>query len=557
VLAVLTVAREPQSIAQIKRLGGIAANEDYLEHAVNQLLQFVQIVDGHLRFYHATVAEFLISPETRDNSETAVFYVDPVQWHGRIANYYWKTGHGAWANCDAYGLNHLATHLFEGQQQERLQQLISKEWMEVRYDGGQDTHTGFLSDIDLAWRVAVTDEGSIQPVLVRLQTARQVAYQQVSTYSDIDLQTLVWLGKAITSRVHARLRDDAESRFDGLMAVYQALKEKGEPDLVLLAEARKEARTVFDVRTRVRALCELAVEFAGAGDSQAGEVLDEAYQTTVKQSAVSHADLLRGDVVKAEILKDLALAGALTGDDRAGQLFREARQIAEGLDDDPDRIAAPRGPALLELTRALARAGRFAEAEEVVRSIKSPAEVSKAFDQLVFALSLAGSFDDAVRVSNLIRDEYTRVLAITALAKALHAAGDARSRDFFTEAYKTASRIQNGQGLCALCTVASALADAGESRADQVFAEVRTLAEPLKQVKRGPLDEMAARTGLQTLASALSQAGRYSEALEVARSIDPFNRVEPLQKMALIMAQRADAEAGKVFNEALEVADRP
>ena len=58
ILGVLAVAAEPLELELIAKLGDIAVDLKWVRPALNRLRQFLDVVDGRYRFYHATVAEF-------------------------------------------------------------------------------------------------------------------------------------------------------------------------------------------------------------------------------------------------------------------------------------------------------------------------------------------------------------------------------------------------------------------------------------------------------------------------------------------------------------------
>jgi len=145
VLGVLSVAREPLSIEQIRRLSAIMASQDYVVEALDWLRQFLEPVDHRFRLYHSTVAEFLGASSTRDWMETQDLYADPLRWHCRIADYYLSAWGGlnqglpaledaSVRNLDGgYGLRHLPVHLDKSGQIERLRQLLLDfDWLQAK-----------------------------------------------------------------------------------------------------------------------------------------------------------------------------------------------------------------------------------------------------------------------------------------------------------------------------------------------------------------------------------------------------------------------------------------
>jgi hypothetical protein len=205
VLGTLAVAFEPLSILEIKELGRISADSVYVTDTVDHLSQFLDQIAGRYRFYHATLPEFLTSRETLVNQDTSDFHIDAVSWHQRIAKYFWQNYGDDWLQCNLYGLNHLARHMQLSEERHRLPLLISKSWMDARYRGSQFTYGGFLQDVDIAWKTT-TSQSEYQPLnLIHLRTARQIVAQQLGHFSNVDLKTLVWLGRLEEALSHARM----------------------------------------------------------------------------------------------------------------------------------------------------------------------------------------------------------------------------------------------------------------------------------------------------------------------------------------------------------------
>ena len=135
VLAVLAVAREPVTLEQIRYLGGIAANWIDLNAAKDSLLQFLDIVDGRYRLYHATLPEFLTDAHTREQTDTQDLYVGAGEWHKQIGDRYWRSHSQDWSQCDAYGLAHLPAHLDAADDRKRLRTLLlDYGWLQAKLD---------------------------------------------------------------------------------------------------------------------------------------------------------------------------------------------------------------------------------------------------------------------------------------------------------------------------------------------------------------------------------------------------------------------------------------
>ena len=170
-------------------------------------------------------------------------------------------------------------HLFESEDTKRLQELISGEWMQARYQGGHHTYAGFLEDVDLAWRAMVeqgAEEAGTVLALVRLQMARQVVEQEANIYTCDILKTLVWLGRDEEALAHVRSRKSLQTKFYALLDVFEALREKGRPEPSILEEVWSIARAEANRLERARMLCVVAATCVRSDDARAGAVFEEA-----------------------------------------------------------------------------------------------------------------------------------------------------------------------------------------------------------------------------------------------------------------------------------------
>jgi hypothetical protein len=149
ILGVLAAAFEPLSLDQIRFLGGLSSLAAELPSALQRLTQFCDLVGGHYRLYHASLAEFLTAEDTRQKPEIQDLYVDAAAWHARIAAFFWPAGvRPIDERLDSYGVNYLARHLFLGRDH-RLLQLPDLAWMRRRFEASGHTYAGFLADLDL------------------------------------------------------------------------------------------------------------------------------------------------------------------------------------------------------------------------------------------------------------------------------------------------------------------------------------------------------------------------------------------------------------------------
>jgi WD40 repeat protein len=165
VLGVLAVTSEPLTPGQIGRFGGVKTEERWLQAALARLGQFLDGDDGRYRLYHASLAEYMTAAETKTLRRAD--YLDPGEWHSRVAAYAVAAYGKDWAACeDVYVLAHTPTHLVAAlwaSEDSRREQLV-------------DALDALLSDIGfLEAKVATL---GVEPVLSDLSGARTLLAQQ-------------------------------------------------------------------------------------------------------------------------------------------------------------------------------------------------------------------------------------------------------------------------------------------------------------------------------------------------------------------------------------------
>jgi hypothetical protein len=578
VLGLVAVAQgEGLSRAQIERI--IGKDVDRVLRICRQYLEG-QTPDGPFRPFHKSFADYLL--EDKENHD---YHIDAAGMHRQIADYYWDTYSDDWRNFkEDYGLNNLAVHLYESGKDERLQALISEAWMRARYAGSGYTYNGFLDDVNLAWQTELAKEAYDVVTLVRFQTARQAITQQVSIYTDIDLKTLVWLGRKQEALAHARLRTEAAERVRGLVSIYEALRERGQADIDLLNEAEEVVSAIPYGQPRAEALRELAAAMAQTREGRASEVFAHAEEAacaitddrrraeTLREVAAAlaraghfaqaekTARAITYHEYRAKALGELAAALAQAGERRASEVFAQAEETARAI-----TLEKHRAETFGELAAALARAGRFAQAEETARAITYDEYRAEAFGELAAALARAGRFAQAEETARAITGYLYRVKALSKLAAALTQAGGRRASEVFAQAEeiaraitiylysdkalselaaaltragrfaqaeKTARAITYGEyRVEALRDLAAALARAGEGRAREVFARA-------EETARAITDDKYREKALSELAVALVRAGHFAQAEKTARAIthDEY-RAEALGELAAALAR--------------------
>jgi tetratricopeptide (TPR) repeat protein len=508
--------------------------------------------------------------------------------------------------ADVYLFEYMRHHVSEARQKAEFCDLLtgSPDWMEAKFIACTGDWS-YVADLDLVLRDfadPITDPDRLL-ILTRLYTAWQVVHARVSMYNDTDLKTLIGLGRNAEALSHARWRTEMKEKFDGLLAIYEALTVRGQTGFALLTEAEATARAIQDDDERAYALSKLAMTLAQAGRFHEARAAarpiqgDETRAHTLRALAAALAQVSRFDEAgaaarviqddfdRAGALCDLAAALARAGDERASDIFDEARAVARAVQFDSYRTAALRDLAaalaqagderasgvfdeagaaartiqdaflrasdLRDLATALARAGDerassvFDEAGAAARAIRDDSLCAYALRAIVAALAQASCFDEAGAVARTIQDDSSRAIALRELATAFVQAGDERASGVFDEAAAVARAIRSDSARSiVLRELATALAQAGDERASNIFDEAGAVA------RAEPSDCLSA-DALRNLATALAQAGRFDEAIAVARTIqDFFYRAEALRAIAAALAQVGDKRAGGIFDEA-------
>jgi len=522
-LSVLAVALQAVTPQQIAAFAAITAGRDHLLDALNRLGQFLDVADDRYRLYHATVAEFLTAAQTRDEPHSTDLYVDPVAWHGAIAEHYWQAHHPAWQGCDGYGLDSLATHLSRGGQGDRLEGLVSEAWMAARVEGDGYTYDGFLADVQLAWdhahqqALAQTDAGQapaaladcLRYALVRA-SINSLAANYVPALVVRALETGLWPAARATSVL--RQAPDPERRAAMGVALLQSTA------LTAPARSQLERDTLAAARAsrdydgfRARALAALAALVAGQARH---DVLREAL-------AAARALIdLGGD--PAQLLA--ALAPQLPGD-----LLPQAWAAARAIHSEADRARAlaalaPQGP-------DQARAGLLADALAAIRAIGDEGRRADALAALAPQLS-GDLLPEALAAARAIGPEWSRARALAALAPQL-------AGDLLPEALASARAIAGGgprvQALAALAPQLQA--DASDALLRSALVEARSIEDGYARGRA--LAALAPRLVGDLLEQALAAARAIRDEGPRAKALAalaPYLADEPLQQ-ALASAQ--------------------
>ena len=487
---------------------------------------------------------------------------------------------------DNYTLRHLAVHLWAAGQQEKLHQLLvdDKAWMEVKFERFAG-YSAFLEDVKLAISDFIDPLSGFELLtLIQLYTARQMAVARVSSYTDIDLKTLILLGRKGEAVNHARLRLEQKERFEGLMIVQQVLTEGVDRDEMridtdLLDECYELALMISDAKDKASALHKLVDARASAGQfERAQDVAQDIFDARSRAAALStlagelaqNRQFERADEVAKSIGDDAyrlmalsRLAGELASagqNEASQQVFQQARELAH----------ANTGQEVFGLrcfARELAKAGQTEEAQqifqqacEVIDGLRSPWVRPAILTSIITDLAQAGQLKQAYELAETLTEDFDRVGALGKLARELAKAGQTEeAQQIFQQAREVLFNMAEGRlyendlgrKQFALWGLAGELARAGE------FKPSIEMAQTIKYDKlRGD--------ALSILAGELARAGQTEEAQQIFQqarevtqgNIDTLNRVFAMSALAGELARAGQTEeAQQIFQQTRELAE--
>ncbi|MDJ0784773.1 MAG: TIR domain-containing protein [Desulfosarcinaceae bacterium] len=465
----------------------------------------------------------------------------------------------------------LAWHLREADRREELLALLtgSPDWLEAKFRACHGD-AAFADDLDLAL-TDLPDEPEPDSLLsaMSLHAAGRVVAFRVEQVVDEDLKILVALDRQEEALNHARLREDASKRCQGLLTIVEALERRGHPFAHLLDEATE----IADPRDAPR----LATMLANAGQ------VEEASRwiTAIEESKhiTNRSNLLRYQI-PAELRIGVALARSSDGeDDRARAVFAKCLERI-------DELKSGRDEMLNDYIFALADAGLVAEAENAALekenswrkaeslidlaqrriAIDEPEEAERLIKRIEIgvwpqitlvriarALRDAGSGQRALELlwtnglNEAIEDPRYQVKALCLLAELRWRKGEYREAEvLLNRAREIASRISEWTSRAyALTDVAISLEETGSAtEARSLLAEV--VDRVLKQVTGPPVVESQPRDALFTMANQLADARQFSKAESTALAIrSVWRRLEALRRVALKAVNAGEPEAAE------------
>lgn len=532
--------------------------------------------------------------------------------HNELIEAYRKKCNGSWHQGpnDGYFFERLASHLHAAGRQSELYALLTDapQWMEVKFAACVGD-SAYVKDLELAigdFHDPLTPEHVI--TLAKLWAARQVVNARVDVYTDTDVKTLVYLGRVDEAKSHVALRTGAKDQINGLLAIHEALVERGEVDKsffdywfaviskldepilhklgrrdITLALARSgyladAVRYISEIEFAVSqaiAYAEAAVFLRQQGNQEFQTLLDKCREiveqtdeprdrakilTHLAQSFLKTECFKDADRVIDEALSELHALDNFSDEENLVEhiaivlaqigRFDEAIDLTEQLAEWFYRYQA-----LIKIAELYAQAGQFNKAIDLASSIETrfhnaglegsvEAFQAEALSQVALVLFREGHRSQAIELINRIEHAFT-------LQESL---GEIASLYILNNQIETGmselARVTNGQARPqAVAKVAMSLAQIKHETAAWFFKNA------IETRQMGSNTIVTDRAWGQ-VASSVAKVGFFTQGLQLARAITTANKAEVLGNIAAIMAEVENDAFEGVIDEALKEAQK-
>ncbi len=365
ILAVLAIAFEPLRSDQIKKYARVTAEGADVIDALQRLRQFLSLTERRFGLYHATVAEFLTSSETRDDIETAALYVEPELWHAQVVRAcrgkHRSWAEVDWAELDDYGLEHLVrhqSHLPLASEDRDIDAVIGAPLMWATHDRFGSL-ASFRRDVELAVEAAKIDAEPILPLLRNALIFGNVGSASQAVPGDV-LRLLAGTGddgRIEQALDQVALIPDAETRASILLDLGRDLlptkQEKAAEILRMVIETAEFIGVGRYALGKADFLGRSSLALAEAGAAEA------ALRAGARAAEIALA-LPNGDVFAPSVLHLVARARFRLGETAgADEALDWAKRIIDGMEDE--RSLGSRLALLSERVGVLATMDRWAD----------------------------------------------------------------------------------------------------------------------------------------------------------------------------------------------------
>lgn len=562
IFGILTVAQEPISERQIACFTKLDPED--VRDSIRVARQFfnihLNIKDQELySLFHQSLRDYLLNEERNLD-----FWIHAKRQHLQIAEYYLEDVWFAvnYQRIDSYGFNHLALHLLKSERKEELYQLLTKspDWMTAKFNNCIGD-AAYVKDLELAiddFTDSLETSELIQ--LVELYTARQIVDQRLSFHRDASLQALTWLNRETEALAHARLRSNIRERWNGLLSIYLASKEKGEILASLPDEMLSTAHLIEDSEKRLDSLSTISIILV---------------QVDRIQDALEVASSIERNLQKALTLAQVAMVLVQNGQLQEGErICSSALELALS---NPDDWRRRKLGIFIEVSRILIQLGHIEKALEIPNLVEPESEKEQILGFISIVLAHQGIISDALRVADSIKNTSHRLrtlcLMVTALAQKdeLQTANSIYKDnlqniplvcvdDEFREIYRALAVALASLGLFEQAMQAiAAIEDMGSSSlaSNEVIGvlikakEFQLALQLADSIKAG-----GNRTdALSEIAISLAEAEETERALEVAYSIQANEKKQDtLSKISVVFAKKGNIKvADRVYSDSLAV----
>ena len=447
--------------------------------------------------------------------------------HKTFLNHYNVDSNKHWWELDADGYiyQNLVYHLLELQLYDDVHSLLvySPEWMNAKFIHCNGD-SAFVDDLELAmsnYDELRADEDLIK--WVELNVARQVINARVSTYDDVMLRLLVFLGRETEAKSYALLRANPEAQFNGLYIIWKASSNSAAiisvPELTVIANA------IVDPSIRVLALCNIADNLPQNTDINVHNLYKQAYSIVHN---ISDPDVIANTLRK--IVQGLVKI----------KIYGEAQEIANSIEDSNEKSWAFRS-----IVEGLAQDQKFEEAQEIANSIKDSNEKSWAFRSIVEGLAQDQKFEEAQEIVNSIDDHFEESLAWKSIVSNLSKSGE------YLSAYEKAKNINipSMQSNVLATLIGEMKTEDIELVYQTAYNLAHNLSDPsIKMVCFCILAESMAHIGETTISQEL-----YSESHKIAQTFaNENNRAWALHTLAKSMMIHSESKVHTMLSQAYE-----
>jgi tetratricopeptide (TPR) repeat protein len=333
-------------------------------------------------------------------------------------------------------------------------------------------------------------------------------------------------------------------------------------------QRKNEAKSVLDKVVRVITKIDEDDAYAVHAQSQFAVALAHIEYFSLAEKVI---DIIQDKGTQVEVLSKLAVLTYAKDDNKAGNIFTKAEEIADQIEDGLDKVSA-----LGKITDALEEVKNFSEAERIVIEAAKVARATKEgwrkpeiLIKLATVLAKArceenkvsAIFKEAEKVACSQKENLDRAKALSKLAVALVQSGrgakpilmdldeviheildpEEKASEIMNGREKLVARLQEEQKVKLLVQLTQDLAQA------QNFSKAEKIATSIQ-------DDMYRAEALSKLAVALAHQD-FSKAEKAVQAIEyKPAKVWALSKLAVVLADAGDKEADAVFNEAKKTA---